>query len=439
MNTKTNIVLVTLLSLATGAVFAKHGHRSASGPVGTALPGLSVEQEALFLEGREVFERDFTPEEGVGPLFNRTSCVACHGNNATGGDDPEITVNNVLHFGLRDASGRFYELHEIGGPVRQRESIAGEPGAGNCQLQPEDPELLQPFFPGMITSQRHTPPVFGFGLLDAVPDRQILAFQGRKWFKHPSVVGVANWGRELEGLARAQTFTLDTAPRTEVVGAPRVGRFGWKAQTATLFQFSADPFNIELGVTSPFFPRENTPDLNPMPEDCKVATHPVNDHDNQLSLRLYYFQAFLAAPERGPVGRAERRGERIFNAIGCSDCHRKSLRTARDYHAPMPDGSIERIDALSNKVIYPWSDLLLHDLGPDNDDQRQMGGASGRMWRTTPLWGLRLKARMWHDGSISDYDAAIEAHGGEGAWSRGRYQALSESERQQLKAFLNSL
>lgn len=439
MKKQIGIILAIVLGSISASAVADKRHQTVTGPIGSSLPGLSAEQSALFEAGKEVFERDFSPVEGLGPLFNRSSCVACHGNNATGGDDPEITVNNVLHFGLRDAHGRFFEMHEIGGPVRQKDSIAGLPGAGDCAMQPEDPESLAPFFHGMITSSRHTPPVFGFGLLDAVPDREILAYQGRQRFKHRSVIGAANWGREMEGLAPAQTFTLDQAPRTEVVGPSRVGRFGWKAQTASLFQFSADPFNIELGVTSPFFPRENTPDLNPLPDGCKVATHAVNDVDSQLSLRLYYFQAFLAAPARGSIGKAERRGERIFKDIGCADCHRERMRTARDYHAPMPDGSVHRIDALSNKTIYPWSDLLLHDLGPDNNDNRQMGGASGRLWRTTPLWGLRHKARMWHDGSISDYDAAIAAHGGEGAWSRDRYQELPDRMKRKVRAFLDSL
>ena len=103
------------------------------------------------------------------------------------------------------------------------------------------------------------------------------------------------------------------------------------------------------------------------------------------------------------------------------------------------DGSVARIDALSNKTIYPWSDLLLHELGPENNDNRQMGGASGRMWRTTPLWGLRHKARMWHDGSVSDYDAAIAAHRGEGTWSRGQYEKLPERKKEKVHPFLDSL
>jgi CxxC motif-containing protein (DUF1111 family) len=411
---------------------------SAQAGIGDPLPGLTSEELALFNAGKAQFERDFTPTEGLGPLYNRTSCAACHGLPVTGGSDPEGTDNNVTHFGIR-SSTRFYEAHELGGPVKQGISIAGQPGAETCGLAPEIPEFLQPFVPGMITSRRHTPPVFGFGLIDGISDKRLTDFAGKKPWKRSDVIGGANFGVEMEGLGRFRGFTLDQVPRTQVTGAPRVGRFGWKSQTGTLVQFSAEPFNIELGITSPFFKRENQPSLNPLPPECLVANSPVNDADGSMSRDLYYFQAFIAPPERGSTGFKEFLGEVAFHAIGCADCHRKTQKTTNDYYAPWPDGTAHRVAALSNKTFHPFSDFLVHDMGAANNDQRQMGTAGGEFWRTTPLWGLRHKVEMWHDGSITELDDAIAAHGGEGERSRDLYFVLPQFVQDWVDMFMESL
>ncbi|HSP77395.1 MAG TPA: di-heme oxidoredictase family protein, partial [Myxococcaceae bacterium] len=260
---------------------------------------------------------------------------------------------------------------------------------------------------------------------------------GHKPWKAPGVYGSANWGVELEGLEPLLGFTFDRT-RTQPAGASRVGRFGWKAQTPTLFQFSSEPFNIEMGVSTPFFPREGTPDGSPVPPECRIGEGP-NDAGSQQTLLLYYFQAFLAAPERGPITREVKKGEKVFEKIGCDDCHRATLRTVPDYHAPWADGSAHRVEALSVKVLHPYSDLLIHDMGPGLEDERPMGRASGRFWRTTPLWGLRHKQRYLHDGSTDSVEDSILMHGGEGQWSREAWLRLSAKERRQLKAFLDSL
>jgi CxxC motif-containing protein (DUF1111 family) len=251
------------------------------------------------------------------------------------------------------------------------------------------------------------------------------------------VLGAPNWGVELEGLEPLQDFSLDRT-RTQPRGASRVGRFGWKSQNATLFQFSTEPLGTELGVTAPFFPRENSPNGAPLPPECVIDEQP-NDVGSQLSLRLYYFQAFLAAPERGPLTPEVLKGEALFRQTGCGDCHRETLRTADDYHAPWLDGTVHRVEALSGKVLHPYTDLLIHDMGPGLEDARPMGRASGRFWRTTPLWGLRHKTRYLHDGSADTVEDSILMHGGEGSWSRDAYLRLSAQERQQLQSFLDSL
>jgi CxxC motif-containing protein (DUF1111 family) len=233
-------------------------------------------------------------------------------------------------------------------------------------------------------------------------------------------------------------FSLD-ATRTQPEGAPRVGRFGWKAPTATLFQFTTEPFNIELGVSTPFFPRENMPDGTRIPPSCVLPGKQPNDTGSQMSLRLFYFQAFLAAPPRGPITPAVIEGEALFNKVGCADCHVARATTVADYYVPWPDGTAHRVEALSDKSFDLWSDMLIHDMGEALADHRPQGRASGRYWRTTPLWGTRFKTNYLHDGSANTVEEATVAHQGEGAASTRAYLALSPEDRARVIQFVESL
>jgi CxxC motif-containing protein (DUF1111 family) len=439
---KTNSIKRNLfrLSLMTGALLVSsaawggYGNQPPPTQPGDPIPGLTPDELALFNAGKAAFEHVYTPQEGVGPLFNARSCVTCHFNPVTGGGD-NSNVNNVTHFMLNN-NDNYLNLFERGGPVVQKNSLAGDPATPQCTISGD----VVPNLPGVGVSIRNTPPVFGFGLIDAIQDDEILKFQGHKNSKDPSVVGTANWDVEMEGLVQVAAFTLDTT-RTQPAGPLRVGRFGWKSQTGTLFRFSAEPFNIELGVTTPFFKRENTPDDKPPPPECQVATAKPNDTNNQTSLELYYFQAFLAPINPLPDNHDIREGKKIFKNIGCTDCHREKLHTVSDYYIPLQDGTIHRVDALSDKDLFPWSDFLLHDMGPNLavGDTRVMGRASPRFWRTTPLWGIHLKTQFLHNGSAATIDQAIEAHGGEGTASEQLYENLSAQDQARLLAFIGSL
>jgi CxxC motif-containing protein (DUF1111 family) len=217
-----------------------------------------------------------------------------------------------------------------------------------------------------------------------------------------------------------------------------VGRFGWKSQTATLFQFTTEPMNIELGISTPYFPRENTPNGGPVPAGCGLASAQPNDTGSAKSIKLYHFQALVGAPPAGPRTPAAYYGEFLFRAVGCADCHRPQLKT-KDYYLPKADGSAERVAALSNKVIKPYSDLLVHDMGPGLEDGRVMGRASTRFWRTTPLWGARFKSQYLHDGRAATLHDAIDAHGGESANSTALYEALNPAQQRALIEFIQSL
>lgn len=436
---KNTIIALSILSSFTA--LAQHGPGNGNGRgkgngqaavIGQAVPGLTAQQQQLFAAGKTAYEKEFTVSEGLGPLFRGRSCAECHGFPVTGGQDPQVAANNVTHFMLENGGNWFLAL-EFGGPVQQHKSIATEPGGASCPIQPE----VVPAMPGIRTSQRHSPPVFGFGLLDAVPDKEILEYQGRKHFKDPSVIGFANWGLELEALVRLQAFSFDIT-RRQPAGIQRVGRFGWKAQTATLWQFTTEPFNIELGVSTPFFPRENTPNGGPLPAGCFLAGSQPNDSGSANSLKLFHFQTLLGAPPSKPLTPKARYGAVIFQAIGCADCHRPKLKTG-DYHMANPDGSVQRVDALSDKEIFPYSDLLLHDMGPALEDGRVMGRASGRFWRSTPLWGNRFKNRFMHDGRAASVDEAIDMHGGESTHSTELYEQLTDAQEAALIEFIEGL
>jgi CxxC motif-containing protein (DUF1111 family) len=428
---KQSFLVSSLLSVVTLAALAPS---IADAAIGGPVPGLTPAEVALFEQGRDLYEHEFTADEGVGPLFNARACSTCHNAPVTGGAEIDLT-HPVLHFGI-ETFGRFYSAHEFGGPVIDPLSIAGADDGGMCGISPE---TLPVGLPGLITSPRHTPPVFGFGLIDAITDNDLRSLAGRKPWKDPTVAGIAHYGIEMEGIGPITEFTLQF-DRKQPIGPARVGRFGWKAQTGTLFQFTAEPFNIELGVSTPFFPREKTPDGKvPLPLECRLANSQPNDPQSQNTLLLFYFQAFLGAPERLPKNAAIARGEAAFNQVGCSDCHVEKHHTNKDYYVPWPDGTAHRVAALSHQKLEPWSDFLIHDMGPGLDDHRRMGKAGGRFWRTTPLWGLRFKGRMLHNGSAITLDEAIAAHGGEGTASRDRYFALPTNKQEDVDAFLTSL
>lgn len=419
-----------VVSLCAAAAYASP---PAPAPIGGPVPGLTPAQLALFAAGKTAYEKDFTVSEGLGPLFRERACVTCHGFPATGGSD-NGTANNVPHFMINNGGNWMLAL-EFGGPVVQHRDIRHEPGGASCGLVAES---LPVFLPGLTTSMRHSAPVFGFGLLDAVSDEEIRDWQGSKPWKDPSVIGFAQFGVELESLTRLRAFSFD-ATRLQPAGAPRVGRFGWKAQTPTLFQFTTEPFNIELGVSTPYFPRENSPNGGPLPPGCQLAGPGPNDTGSANSIKLFHFQALLAAPAPLPRTPVTNYGELMFRATGCADCHRPTMRTAKDYFMPLADGSVTRVEALSNKLIAPYSDLLIHDMGPGLADGRVMGNAGPQFWRTTPLWGTRHKTVYLHDGSAANVRQAIGRHGGEAAAALGRFNALSTVQQAALVQFVESL
>jgi CxxC motif-containing protein (DUF1111 family) len=425
-----------LIIAHTGAV--KADDHNQSHPLGSPLAGISANLLTLFQQGSERFQHEFTPAEGLGPIYNESACVTCHGAGAPGGGDalPPGSVHNVTHFSV-DTNGYYDPMRDLGGPLLEHRSINQDDGVTSCPL-------LGTTVPAAanIISIRNTPPVFGFGLLDAIPDEEILDGQ---LIDVDGINGVANWGQELQAM-EVEPITGIPLP---FYGNARVARFGWKSQTATLQQFSAEPFNTELGVSNIFFPQEHTAMGQrfpaQLPPGCLLATHQPNDFDQTQALALYHFQALLAPPP--PVNRDQRarRGEHEFYRAGCHNCHTPEMLTGPVYNLLLGNGATVRVPQLENQVVHAYSDLLLHDMGPGLADDggtnlgRVMGRADGSHWRTTPLWGIRFKQEYLHDGRTTDIRDAILQHGGEAQIVRNRFAGASRRAQDDLVAFLLTL
>lgn len=405
------IVLVLLCCLATpGILSAKR--RAVTPPrnepapveVGHPLPGLPPSLLARFEAGREEFGKRHTVEDGLGPVVNETSCGACHGIPTLGGN---TFTTNVQRFG-RIKDGRFDPLVERGGPLLQARGTYEMDGAARVFHA----EIIPP--EATIVATRRTPQLFGLSLVDATPDATFIALAADQAVRNP---GTAGRVAMVDNLA---------------AGTKTVGKFGWKAQIPTLFQFAGDAYLNELGVTSPFFPDENCP--SGRCDELKFNPRPGLNDTGADTQALTDFLMFLAPPPRGPITPDVIAGEAVFQRIGCEACHVSTLQTGD-----------HPVAALHRVTYHPYSDFLLHDMGTLGDRIEQ-GAANGREMRTPPLWGMRFRDSRYggaryllHDGRAPHVENAIVDHAGQGAEARIRFQQLNPTERRQLIAFVNSL
>ncbi len=332
--------------------------------MGEPVPGLTPDQLARFELGRDRFNSVLSEASGLGPIFNKDSCGGCH--NAPLGGPGSIKVTRA---GFAD-KGAFDSLDQFGGSLFQHEAIRIE-----CE------EVVPP--EANIVAERVTPGMMGYGLVEAIPDAALLAFEDPADSDGDAISGRAN-----------------TVESFEDPGVPRVGRFGWKAQVATILTFSADASLNEMGLTNRFLSVENDPNgIRPPnlgdPDFCDVVPDPEdsiamgNGVDKEFIDVVTDFQRFLAAPPQTP--RSGMTGESLFVSVGCADCHTPAYLTSGD-------PGLE--PALSGKLVKPYSDLLLHDMGLAADGIAQ-GAAAELEIRTPPLMGLRVRDPMWHDGGVA--------------------------------------
>ncbi len=361
---------------------------------GDPLPGLTIAQQTAFAAGAEEFTNVETPAGGLGPIFNNVSCVSCHGSPAIGGSSDLL----VTRFG-RMVDGRFDPMDGQGGSLLQQFAI--------------DP-AVQEVVPheATVVAHRQSTPLFGLGLVEAIPDSAIVQYARRT---KPDNV-------------RGRAAVVDDVAS----GQKRVGRFGWKAQQATLLSFAGDAYLNEMGITSRLFPVENAPNGDTTrlarfdafldPEDEVDPVTEKSDIDLAAD-----FMRLLAPPPRLAATPSSRQGEALFGQIGCAVCHVPVMRTGPSLVA-----------ALADKPVELYSDLLLHDMGRLGDGIGQ-SDAGIRDMKTAPLWGLRASAPYLHDGRAATVDQAVRGHDGEAAMARDRYQRLLPSQRRQLLDFLDTL
>jgi len=375
------------------------GGQGTSPRPGDPLPGITPREFEAFRAGQHAFTEVETVDDGLGPAFNATSCAACHSVPAIGGISPMVEVRA----GHRDPDGSFRALDAAGNTLFQTFSLP------NHVCQPVLPPEMN------VIARRMPIPLFGAGLVEAIPDETLLALADPL-------------DRNRDGSAGRASIVVDPA-----TGERRVGRFGWKAQVATLLTFSGDAYRNEMGITNDIFPTELAFGI---PADqmkhCDLTSDPEDRVDQATGLRdIDLFAAFmklLAPIGRGPIDDAVREGERIFGAIGCSACHVPALTTGSSVN-PLFD----------RRTVALYSDLLLHNIGTGDGIRQADSTASPDEIRTPALWGLRLRRPFLHDGSAATIEDAVSRHSGEAQLAKQGFVRLDNGSRVALLAFLQSL
>jgi CxxC motif-containing protein (DUF1111 family) len=377
---------------------------AAQGPIadfGQPLPGLLPGEFERFRIGLDDFLEVETAEEGLGPSFNAASCAVCHNVPAIGG----TSLVSEVRAAFRDVDGSIRPLNNPGGqPLDTLFHLFSNPTHGCQPMLPPEANVI---------TRRVPIPTFGAGLVEAIADETIL--------------GLADPDdRNGDGISGRAAVVVDLG-----TGHQRVGRFGWKAQHATLRTFSADAYRNEMGITNEIFPTELAPgidaerlrlcDPTPDPEDVPDRRTGLAAIDN-----FEAFLKFLAPPPRGPINSAASAGEAVFAAVGCAHCHVPTLVTGPS-REPMFD----------RKPVPLFSDLLLHDVG--TGDGIPQASALPHEIRTPSLWGLRVRRPLLHDGSAITIEDAIRRHAGEAERSRRAFESLPPTGRDNLLAFLSSL
>ena len=357
---------------------------------GGPLPGVTLQQRALFARGRGVFQTEFTPETGLGPLFNNNACSQCHEDPVVGGIGEELERHATAF-----RAPACDDLGPQGGPVIQDSVTPALHAALAIEREAVPVQATD-------SAVRTTPSLLGFGLLEAVPDAKILALADPL-------------DRNGDGISGRPNRTADG----------RLGRFGRKAQIATLREFNAGAFVNEMGITSPTEPREQTVAGAPLPPGVDLTPDPELSQDAVDATTA--FVRLLAPPAPLPRGFVEQRGRLTFILIGCAGCHVPTLVTG-----------FNRVAALNVKIVSAYTDLLLHDMGPGLADIC-LGHARPAEFRTEPLMGLRFKTSFLHDGRAPTIAAAITLHAGEATRTRNRFLALSPLARAALLRFLSGL
>ena len=363
------------------------------GRAGSPIANLDENNLRRFQVGQALFNRVFKPAQGLGPLFNGDQCSACHTQPAAGGTGEQF-VHRASHF---SAPNQCDLLSNDGG---ENVRVMSTPALRSHGID------RQPF-PDRATERTrfNVPFIFGLGLVDAVPESQIV-----------------------------QRADPDDADRDGISGRPgvdaqgRFSRFGRKADQPTLQAFVESAAHLEMGLTTPSRPNDGTLAGKPFPDSVDLVTDPeLSASDVAL---ITDFVRFLTPPAQRKVDADSTiidAGEVLFHSVGCTKCHTPAMTTGA-----------HEVEALDNKQFFLYSDLLLHDLGPELANVCGPGASPTEM-RTEPLIGLGLRNVFLHDSRTRDLTQAIRLHGGEATAIRERFLSLNELQQHRLIRFLQSL
>lgn len=363
---------------------------------GEPLPDLTEEEMGSFLLGKAVFSRVTSVEEGLGPSYNQTRCSDCHTQPVAGGWG---AMDATLRKARRWENDQCDLLEGEGGDLIQKKATAALAATGFTR------EYDPPSASAVVELQALS--TFGMGLIEAVPEEDIVARADPEDADRDGISGRV--GRDRDG---------------------RVSRFTGKAEWFALYDFIDGALRTELGLTTPHYPTEETLNGTPVPPETDPMPEPeIDDHGINL---LVDFVRYLAPPVRAPtddpaLADSVRTGEALFQSTGCAACHTPTLHTG-------PSQS----RALDRKPVNAYTDLLLHDLGPEAAGTCGLS-ASPSEYRTAKLWGLRFKGHYMYDGRAATLDESIEAHGGEAAASRDAFRDLAPEDRAKLIRFLSIL
>ncbi len=414
---------------------------TSSNAFSTPAANLNGSDLEMHLDGDFQFEAAFvtapaTVNGGIGPIFNNTSCVSCHPKDGRA-KFPD-NLNSLSGFFLRSsipgetANGGPVPAPNFGLQVQNQAIFGYEPEAKfqvhytaivetladgtEVILQKPDYMLVDAYVAvpsSILLSPRLAPPVFGLGLLEAISESEILMHQDINDIDQDGISGKANYVYDV------------------VSGTTQIGRFGWKANTATILEQCAGAYLHDMGITSAMFPQETgfgqTNGSDGLADDPEITEEILNQV-------VFYCQTLAVPAPRDLENESVRRGSLIFEELQCASCHVPSMTT-----------SSNAISAISNQTIYPYSDMLLHDMGEGLADNRPDYLANGNEWKTRPLWGIGLTqvvnghTDFLHDGRAKNITEAILWHGGEALNAKNMFKELAPSERTDLLNFVNSL
>jgi len=358
--------------------------------------------QATFDADRETFDEQEDIDEGLGPVFNARSCGECHGTPVSGGSS-QVTELRAGHF-----DGRNFVAHPGGSLINDRAIDA----------------LIQERILGgnEVRTFRGSPSTLGLGYVEAIDDQ--------------TLIDLARWQFFFTG-GRIPGQVI-RVPVAEANGALRVGRFGWKNQNSSLVSFAADAYLNEMGITSTLQPDENSSNGNSIAGYDAVAD--PEDNGGDVAKFAEFIRATKAPPRDADLSATPEAliGAQLFNQVSCNVCHVTTLRTA-PAGTSINGGQFVVPDALGAKIIHPYSDFLLHDVGTGDGIVQNGGPSSRNKVRTAPLWGLRTRTRFMHDGASLTPRDAILRHDGEARLVITNFRNLTDLQRNQLLIFLRSL